>query len=228
MILFFARLPVALIWVLALAACTPQQALISALIPDGTASVLLGHLQGVEDGNRRRIVELEQQGAWRELAAFADSNIGRDPFSPEWRMIGGYAQARLGEHKRAATYFAEMVRLSPDDPAGYHFLAEAQRAAGQPLLALKTLDRALLVLRDSPLTHQLAGEANSDLGRFREAAESYRRALRDAPGMAVAWFGLGRAALQLGRKDDGQEALAALDRLQSPYAETLRGLMTGS
>ena len=85
------------------AACTPQQALISALIPDGTASVLLGHLQGVEDGNRRRIVELEQRGDWQGLAAFADSNIGRDPFSPEWRMIGGYAHARLGENSRAAT-----------------------------------------------------------------------------------------------------------------------------
>ncbi|MBX3651252.1 MAG: tetratricopeptide repeat protein [Burkholderiales bacterium] len=205
----------------ALSACTPQQALLSALVPDGTASVLLGHLQGVEDGNRRRIVELEQRGAWSELAAFADANIGRDPFSPEWRMIGGYAQARQGEHRRAATYFAEMVRLAPDDPAGYHFLAEAQRAAGQPLLALKTLDRALLVLRDSPLTHHLAGETNSDLGRFREAAGAYRRALRDAPGFADAWFGLGRAALELGRESEAREALAALEQLKSPLAAAL-------
>lgn len=210
-----------LLFLVSSVACTPQQALISALIPDGTASVLLGHLQGVEDGNRRRIVELEQQGAWGELAAFADGNIGRDPFSPEWRMIGGYAHARLGEHKRAAGYFAEMVRLSPDDPAGYHFLAEAQRASGQPLLALKTLDRALLVLRDSPLTHHLAGESNSDLGRYRAAAESYRRALRDAPGFADAWFGLGRAALQLGREDEAREALAALEQLKSPLAAEL-------
>jgi tetratricopeptide (TPR) repeat protein len=224
---FMKRLPILLL-VMVLSACTPQQALLSSLIPDGTASVLLGHLEGVADANRRRIVELEQQGAWTELAAFADSNISGDPFSPEWRLIGGYAHAQLKDHARAADYFAEMLRLSPDDPSAYHFLAEAQRAAGQPQLALKTLDRALMVQRDNPLTWHLMGEVNSDLGRFRDAAAAYRRALSEAPRFAAAWFGLGRAALQLGRAAEAQEALAALERLQSPEAARLRALMAGA
>ena len=216
-----------LLLAMVLSACTPQQALLSSLIPDGTASVLLGHLESVADVNRRRIAELEQQGAWAELASFADSNISRDPFSPEWRLVGGYAHVQMKDHARASTYFAEMLRLSPDDPSAYHFLAGAQRAAGQPQLALKTLDRALMVQRDNPLTQHLIGEVNSDLGRYPAAAEAYRQVLREQPRFAAAWFGLGRAALRLGRGAEAQEALAALEHLQSPDAARLRALMAG-
>jgi tetratricopeptide (TPR) repeat protein len=220
------RLPV-LALVTILSACTPQQALMSALIPEGTASVLLGHLEGVADANRRHIAGLEQRGAWAELAAFADSNIRRDPFSPEWRLVGGYAHVQLKDSARASVYFAEMLRLAPDDPSAYHFLANAQRVALQPQLALKTLDRALLVQRDNPLTWHLLGEVYGDLGRFAEAAAAYRMALREAPRFAAAWSGLGRTALRLGRAAEAQEALAALESLQSPEAAKLKTLMSG-
>ncbi len=210
---------------LMLAACTPQQMLMQALIPDGTASMLLSHLQHVEDTNRRRIIELEQQRDWAGLAKFADANIAGDPFSPEWRMVGGYAQTQLRDYPRATDYFSDMVRLAPDDAAGYHFLAETQRAAGQPQRAVATLERALLVVRESALTHQLLGAAYADLGQSRRAAESWRRALAIDPQLAEAWFGLGRASLQLGRGADAQEALAALEQMRSPRAVELRVLL---
>lgn len=205
--------------------CTPQQMLLQALIPDGTASMLLSHLQTVESGNRRQVIEMEQKGDWVGLARFADTNIVTDPFSPEWRMIGGYAQLQLRDYPRAMTYFNEMIRLAPDDATGYHFLAETQRAAGQPQRAVATLERALLVVRESPLTHQLLGEAYSDLGRYRPAAESYNRALALDPMLTDAWFGLGRASLQLGRAADARDALAELERLRSPRAAELRAMI---
>ena len=205
--------------------CTPQQMLMQALIPDGTASMLLSHLQTVEGSNRRRIIDMEQKGDWTGLARFADTNIAGDPFSPEWRMIGGYAYLQLRDYPQATAYFNEMVRLAPDDATGYHFLAEAQRAAGQPQRAVTTLERALLVVRESPLTHQLLGEAYSDLGRFRPAAESYRRALAIDPVAVDALFGMGRASLQLGRTADARDALSELERLHSPRAAELRALL---
>jgi len=205
--------------------CTPQQMLVQALIPDGTASMLLSHLQDVEDGNRRRISDMEQKGDWTGLSRFADANIASDPFSPEWRMIGGYAQLQLRDYPKAMAYFSEMIRLAPDDATGYHFLAETQRAAGQPQRAVATLERALLVVRESPLTHQLLGEAYSDLGRFRPAAESYNRALALDPMLVDAWFGMGRASLQLGRAADARDALTELERLRSPRAAELRTLI---
>jgi uncharacterized protein HemY len=206
-------------------ACTPQQMLLNALVPDGTASMLLSHLQTVESGNRRKVIDMEQKGDWVGLSRFADTNIATDPFSPEWRMIGGYAQLQLRDYPKAMAYFGEMIRLAPDDATGYHFLAETQRVAGQPQRAVTTLERALLVVRESPLTHQLLGEAYSDLGRFRPAAESYRRALALDPMLADAWFGMGRASLQLGRNADARDALTELERLRSPRAAELRTLL---
>lgn len=216
------------VFVVLCAGCTPQQMLFNALIPDGTTSMLLSHLQGVEDGNRRRVIDMEQKGDWSGLARFSDANIASDPFSPEWRMIGGYAQLQLRDYPKAMAYFSEMIRLAPDDAAGYHFLAETQRAAGQPQRAVTTLERALLVVRESPLTHQLLGEAYSDLGRYRPAADSYKRALALDPVMADAWFGAGRASLQLGRTADARDAATELERLRSPHAAELRALIAKS
>lgn len=220
-----ARRLLACVFAVLSAGCTPQQMLIQALIPDGTASMLLSHLQTVEDGNRRHIAEMEQKGDWAGLTRFADTNIATDSFSAEWRMIGGYAQLQLRDYPRAAAYFSEMVRLAPDDATGYHFLAETQRVAGQPQRAVTTLERALLVVRESPLTHQLLGEAYSDLGRFRPAAEAYRRALVIDPLLVDAWFGAGRASLQLGRAADARDALTELERLRSFRAAELRALL---
>lgn len=197
----------------------------SALVPDGAASVLLSHLQDVEDANRRRIVELEQQRDWAGLTAFADANIARDPFSPEWRLIGGYARLQARDYPTAAGYFGEMVRLAPDDISAYHFLAEAQRAAGQPRRALTTLERALLVSKDSSLTHFMLGETSGDLGLHDAAMTAYRRALAIDPMFADAWFGLGRAALAQGRAQDALEALRALQQVKSPRAAELEKML---
>lgn len=223
-----ARRLLACIFAVLSASCTPQQILMQALIPDGTASMLLSHLQTVEDGNRRRVIDMEQKGDWAGLSRFADTNIATDPFSPEWRMIGGYAQLQLRDYPGAMAYFSEMIRLAPDDAAGYHFLAETQRAAGQPQRAVTTLERALLVVRESPLTHHLLGEAYSDLGRYRPAAASYNRALALDPMLVDAWFGMGRASLQLGRAADARDALAELERLRSPRAAELRALIANN
>jgi tetratricopeptide (TPR) repeat protein len=209
------------------AACTPQQMLLNALVPDGTASVLLGNLQSVPDANRQRIAEMERQGDWAGLAKFAEQNIAKDQFSAEWRLIGGYACSQLRDYPRAIAHFSELVRLAPDDATGYHFLAETQRAAGQPERAVATLERALLVVRESPLTYQLLGEANTDLARYVPAAAAYRRALAIDPKSAEAWFGLGRASVRLARGAEAREALQALEQLRSPRAAELRAMITG-
>lgn len=208
-----------------LTACTPQQMLLSALVPDGTASVLLGNLQGIADANRRRIAELEQRGDWPGLAAFAEQNIGRDPYSAEWRLIAGYAWSQAREFERAAAQFAEMVRLAPDEVLGYHLLAEAQREAGQPERAVLTLERALQIDREPAQTWRLLGDAQAARGRHEAALEAYRRGLALRANLAPAWFGLGLSALRLGRERDAAEALANLQRLQAPQAAQLQRLM---
>ena len=208
-------------------ACTPQQMLLNALIPDGTASVLLGHMQGVPDANRLRVAELEKQGDWAGLAKFAEDNIAKDAFSAEWRVVAGYARSQLRDYPRAIAHFSELVRMAPDDATGYHFLAETQRAAGQPERAVTTLERALLVVRESSVTFRMLGDANSDAVRYIPAVNAYRRALAIDPADAEAWFGLGRASLRLARNTDAREALRALEQMRSPRAAELRAMIAG-
>ena len=208
-------------------ACTPQQMLLNALIPDGTASVLLGHMQGVPDANRLRVAELEKQGDWAGLAKFAEDNIAKDAFSAEWRVVAGYARSQLRDYPRAIAHFSELVRMAPDDATGYHFLAETQRAAGQPERAVTTLERALLVVRESSVTFRMLGDANSDAVRYIPAVTAYRRALAIDPADAEAWFGLGRASLRLARNTDAREALRALEQMRSPRAAELRAMIAG-
>lgn len=215
----------AILALLIFTACTPQQALISALIPDGTASVLLGHMQGVADANRQRVAELEKQGDWAGLAKFAEDNIAKDAFSAEWRLVAGYARSQSREYPLAIGHFSELVRLAPDDATGYHFLAQTQRAAGQPERAVNTLERALLVVRESSVTYQLLGDANSDMARYVPAVAAYRRALAIESANADAWFGLGRASLRLARNADAREALQALEQMRSSRAAELRAMI---
>ena len=183
----------------------------SALVPDGTASILLGHMQ--------------KQGDWAALATFAEDNIAKDAFSAEWRVVAGYARSQLREYPQAIAHFSELVRMSPDDATGYHFLAETQRAAGQPERAVTTLERALLVLRESSVTFRMLGDANSDAVRYVPAVTAYRRALAIDAADAEAWFGLGRASLRLARNNDAREALRALEQMHSPRAAELKAMM---
>lgn len=222
---FKVRLVYAAFLLLLGAACTPQQMLLNALVPDGTASVLLGHMRSVPDANRQRVAELERQGDWAGLAKFAEDNIVRDAFSAEWRVVAGYARSQLRDYPRAIAHFSDLVRMAPDDATGYHFLAETQRAAGQPERAVATLERALLVVRESPVTYQLLGEANSDLARYVPAAAAYRRALAIDSNYGDAWFGLGRASLRLARNADAREALRALEQMRSPRAAELQAMI---
>lgn len=208
-----------------LAACTPQQMLLSALVPDGTASVMLGNLQGIADTNRQRIAELEQRGDWPGLAAFAEQNISRDPFSAEWRLVAGYAWSQAREFGRASAQFAEMVRIAPDEVLGYHLLAEAQRESGQPERAVVTLERALQIDREPAQTLRLQGDALFAAGSNTEAFSAYRRALSLDSRLEPAWWGYGRAALRLGRMVEARQAVAALAGMQSARAAELEQMI---
>lgn len=168
----------------ALVGCTPQAALVSALLPDGTVSILLSHLEGVDDANRRRIVELESRADWDGLAKFAEDNLAKDRRIADWWLVAGYAHSRAGRHPRAIECYGEMVRLAPDDMLGWSLLAQSYRAAGQPQRAVQALNNALLVRRDDPQTWFVLGGAYSDLGRIAEFDQALRALEKLDPGLA--------------------------------------------
>ena len=206
-----------------LGACTPQQAIISALMPAGAASTLLGQLKGVDDENIKRIVELERAGRWDELARFADKNLEKDRSNADWWLVLGYSRTQSGDHQAAAKAFAEAVRLEPDSALGWNMLAQSYRAAGDSQRAIVVLNNALLALRDAPLTVYLLGESYSDVGRLDQAAAAYRQAVAIEPRFSAAWFGLARTYSLMGRPDEAKEARAKLEKLDAKLAKRLEG-----
>ena len=208
----------------ALSACTPHAALISALIPDGTIPMLLGNLQGVEEGNQKRIAELEARQDWDGLTKFAEENLAKDRNSADWWLVAGYAHSQAGRHQRAIDCLSERVRLAPDDMLGWNMLAQSYRDAKQPQRAVQTLNNAHLVRKGTDATWFLLGECYADLNRDLPAAAAYREAVQLNERMAPAWFGLGRASARLGRVADYESALTALNGLDAALAKQLAEL----
>ena len=207
-----------------LASCSPQAALVSSLLPDGTVSVLLSHLEREEQGNRKRIAELEARKDWDGLAKFADDNLARDRHSADWWFVAGYAHSQAGRRQRAIECYGEMVRLAPDDMLGWSLLAQSYRDTRQPLRAVQTLNNAHLVHKGTASTYFLLGESYAELDRDLPAAAAYREAVQLNGEFAQAWFGLGRASSRLGRRDEYEKALKALERLDPALAQKLAGL----
>jgi tetratricopeptide (TPR) repeat protein len=213
---------------LALTACTPQTQLLMALIPDGTVSMMLSHLEGVSDVNRQRLADFEQRRDWAGLARFAEENIALDKTNAGWWTVAGYAYSRLERYPRAIECYAETVRLAPDDITGWHLLAQAYRSAGQPERAVQTLLNALNVRQDSPVTFYLLGESYSDIGRFQPALDAYQRALKMNGEFAQAWFGMGRLYARQGRYAEASDIVKVLEKLDPGLAAGLLKLLPQS
>ena len=212
---------------LALAGCTPQGMLLSSLIPDGTTSMLLSHLQSEEEGNRKRVAELEARRDWDGLVKLAEEGLAKDRRNAGWWLVAGYAHSQAGRHQRAIECYREMAELSPDDMVGWELLAQSYRAAGQPQRAVQTLNNALRVREDVPPIWLVLGYSYDDLGRPDLAVGAYRAAVKLDNEFALAWFGLGRACARLNRRAEFEQAFSALERLNPPLAKELAATRPG-
>jgi len=209
---------------LALTACTPHSALLMSALPDGTVSVLLSHLQGMGDDNRKRVADLEARKDWDGLVKLAGENLARDPNNADWWTVAGFAHSQAGRHALAIQCFSDVVRLSPDEMLGWSLLAQSYRDVKEPARAVQTLNNAHRVRGGSAETWFLLGESYSDLNRDAAAESAYREALGFNRDFAQAWFGLGRVYARLGRTADFDQALKSLARLDTALADQLAKL----
>lgn len=207
-----------------LAGCTPQAALLAGLLPDGTVSVLLGHLEGTDDEVKKRLLEMESRKDWSGIARFADESVARDRTNADWWFVSGYAHSRAGRPGRAAEAFNELVRLAPDDAENWTLLAQAYRDNKQPQRAVQSLNTAHQIRKGTAPTYFLLGESYADLNRDLPAAAAYRESVQIDADFAPAWFGFGRASARLGRWPDFENALKSLQRLHPAMAKELAEL----
>lgn len=202
--------------------CSPQAALLSALIPANTLSTLLGNFERVSEVNRIRVATLERDGQWAELGRLAEQNIAKDKANADWWLIAGYAHSQLGRHASAAEAYATAAWLEPDNFVAWNLLAQSYRAAGEPHRAVNTLNNALLAVRDSPQTYFLLGESYADLGRNNDAAAAYREALKIDARYTAAWYALAKAYERSGRMTQARDAESQLEKLDPQLAKRLR------
>jgi tetratricopeptide (TPR) repeat protein len=205
-----------------LSSCSTPAQLLLAAIPDGTLSTLLSHFEKEPSANRQRIAELEQSGDWVALAKFAEENLEKDRSRTAWWMVAGYAYSQQKQHARAIQCFREMVRLSPDMPEGWNLLAQEHRTIGEPRRAIAVIDNALLVLRDSPTTLLILGDANSDLQRYEPAERAYRQALGINGALVPAWMGLARSYIKLGRAPEAEGIARSQEKANPSLAAAIR------
>lgn len=132
--------------------------------------------------------------------------ITLNPGKSEPYAILGDAQLELGDYDAAAHAFAEMQRLSPEDPGTQTRLARAAFLRGKPDEATAHLSNALALLRSRPnaLREAVAwcrwqlGETAFSTGDYEKAERFYRDALADAPNYFRVLAALGRISAARG------------------------------
>lgn len=212
---------------LLVAGCTPQSAFLMGMLPDGTVSALLAHVDSQNQPLRKLVYDMEARKDWNGLAKLADDNLAINRNHADWWFISGYAHTQAERPGRAADSFSNLVRLAPDDPANWTLLAQALRDSKQPAKAVQALNTAHQLRRGTPASYYLLGESYSDLDRDLPAISAYREALQIDNDFAKAWFGLGRASARLGRTEEYEAALKSLNRLDPRLAKDLTALRPG-
>ena len=209
---------------LAFLGCTPQSAFLIGMLPDGTISALLSHVDSQNEPLRKLVYDMEVRKDWNGLAKLADENLNINRNSADWWFISGYAHSQASRPGRAADSFGHVVRLAPEDPANWTLLAHALRDSKQPAKAVQALGTAHQLRRGTPASYYLLGESYADLDRDLPAISAYREALQIDADFAKAWFGLGRSSARLGRTADYEAALKSLNRLDPKLAKELTAL----
>lgn len=129
---------------------------------------------------------------------------------------------RTGNAADAARHFAavrDVPAYAADAHRGYGFVLLSLQQPGE---ALPHFEEALTKHPDDPLALQGLGLTLEMLDRPADAVHAYTRALRAAPTMRTARFGLARVSMRL---NDTDQAITHLERLREPVdAETARYL----
>ena len=153
----------------------------------------------------------------------------RDPFDPIALAVLGTACGLMGQHDAGIDNSRKSIELNPSSAWGHYSLGLVGFLNGQPAEAVAELETAL---RLSPhdlflptILHTL-GTAHYLTGNYEKSLELAVLAVQKAPKYAMAHRSLANALGQLGRFEEGRQALAKLMELAPAYStETARRTM---
>jgi tetratricopeptide (TPR) repeat protein len=120
------------------------------------------------------------------------------------------ALTQVGQIDRAIAVLRNAAEESPADPAGWRGLAEALAGANRPDLAVVAWRTALGLDPNSAPTLIGEGRALYALGRAADAGAAFERALKLAPTLVEARYGLALLAFDRGDYDEAATQVQAL------------------
>lgn len=122
------------------------------------------------------------------------------------QAVGHFQAGRLDQAEALCRRALDVV---PDQPEALNLLGVILSERGNPLLALKALDRSIALDPSRPAFHGNRGEILRRWGLPEEAIESCRRALELEPRAADALNTQGLALMQLGRAPEAVRCFQA-------------------
>lgn len=158
--------------------------------------------------NNRGIAYSAKGDLERAIADF-DKSLELYPGYINALMDRGIAYGTKGDHERALADFSAAVRANPRLADPYNGRCYTLALMGQAAAAIADCDRALALAPNTPYILDSRAYAYLRAGDFRRAAADYDLILQLEPKNAPALYGRGIARLRLGRRQDGEQDLAA-------------------
>jgi protein involved in polysaccharide export with SLBB domain len=155
-----------------------------------------------------------------EKSATAFKTPARDDRKAQSVASDSAAQTNLPE---GSTPIRDSLKPGSSDTAAGRFYESATNlyAAGKLDEAISAFLQSARLKPDSAQTHYGLGMAYAKSKSYREAADSFKRAVKFKPEWPEANFRVGMMAYVLGNKSEANEAYNKLRRLNSPLANTL-------
>ena len=125
----------------------------------------------------------------------------------EARFAAGTAYLSLGEPRRAAAAFEEIIASYPHDLVTLANLSLAHAQSAEPTKALEILRRAIALKPDEPVLHARAASLLETLGEAEGALAEHRLAAHLDPRSRSYQYRLGIAAMQRGAFAEAEQAL---------------------
>lgn len=162
-----------------------------------------------------------QKGRYGEAVRLYQQMVKANPGEPLLRFNLGLAQYSAQQYAGAAASFQSFLKAQPAHP-------QANLLAAASLVKLEKACEALPFVRKASAMGNraeylgVAGQAQLQCLDFPGAAKSYEEWTRIDPLSTRAWYGLGKARVELQDEAGAQEAFARLSSL--PYSAELRQL----
>lgn len=164
------------------------------------------------------VVTYRQVGFWKDsytLWSHALAVTNNNFFAED--ALGG-ALLMQGQLDGAQAYYLRAVAINPDDPMAHANIAAYLDYHGRQTEAVQQYQTAIRFCSDSRLRGAFYAGLGSTYRELRDSAhaeESFDQALQLDPGLANAWLGKGRLALDEGKNDEGKNEDAARYLLRS-------------